>query len=181
VHGHIGNPIGELAATLGYGFGTRTWDLVATFVDGRELPAPETAQAAAARAALDTALERAAAEADDSAALGPVLRPMLDALDPAVRPAVEAWVRGEYENLYAAPIDRLSLRHRAEPFYLPGEDRMLHGGLGCGSWVCAPATTPAGSSTPPPARSRPRPSSSPFPSAPCRPAACASIHRCPTT
>jgi monoamine oxidase len=129
VHGHIGNPIGELAATLGYGFGTRTWDLVATFVDGRELPAPETAQAAAARAALDTALERAAAEADDSAALGPVLRPMLDALDPAVRPAVEAWVRGEYENLYAAPIDRLSLRHRAEPFYLPGEDRMLHGGL----------------------------------------------------
>ena len=45
------------------------------------------------------------------------------------RIVLAGWLRGEYENLYAAPIDDLSLAHRAEPFHLPGDDLMLAGSL----------------------------------------------------
>ena len=42
---------------------------------------------------------------------------------------LEAWVRGIYEHLYAAPVDDLSLRHAEEPFRLPGRDLTILGGL----------------------------------------------------
>jgi len=145
VHGEVGNPIAEWAEQLGHGYGTRTWEQVATILDGRELDAATVAACREATAAVDRALEEAAEQAEQAdraaegvgggadraadAALGPVLRPLLAGLDAALRPAVEAWILGEYENLYAAAIDHLSLRYRAEPFRLPGEDRMLHGGL----------------------------------------------------
>ena len=39
------------------------------------------------------------------------------------------WLRGEYQGLYAAPLDDLSLAHCAEPYRLPGSDRLLGGPL----------------------------------------------------
>jgi polyamine oxidase len=130
VHGHEGNPVGELAEALGHAHTTRTWEDTTTVVAGRGVLDDPTRRAAlAAMDELDRELEAAATAADDGAALGPVLRAALDRVAPALRPAVETWVRGEYESLYAAAIDTLSLRHRAEPFFLPGEDRMLLGPL----------------------------------------------------
>jgi polyamine oxidase len=130
VHGHEGNPVGELADALGHGHTTRTWEDTTTVVVGSgALDDPTRRAALAAMDELDRRLEAAAAAADDRAALGPTLRAELDRVAPALRPAVETWVRGEYESLYAAAIDTLSLRHRGEPFFLPGEDRMLLGPL----------------------------------------------------
>ena len=86
------------------------------------------------------------------------------------------WLRGEYENLYATPMDDLSLVYRAEPFHLPGDDLMLAGSLHrvvealaerldvrCGRRVTGVFSSPvAGGSTPPTAlRSRPTRSWSP--------------------
>ena len=57
-----------------------------------------------------------------------------DVLDPAIvdvatdatsATVLRSWMRGEYENLYAAPPADLSLRHHAEPFRLPGDDVMI--------------------------------------------------------
>jgi polyamine oxidase len=39
--------------------------------------------------------------------------------------AIEAVIRGEYENLYSAPPNELSLQYRSEPYALPGDDCMI--------------------------------------------------------
>jgi predicted NAD/FAD-dependent oxidoreductase len=39
---------------------------------------------------------------------------------------VRAWLRGEIESLYAAPMHDLSLRHGVEPYRLDGEDVMIN-------------------------------------------------------
>jgi polyamine oxidase len=132
LHGTDGHPLAQrgLCGVPG------TWDATATFVrsalGGPAVPATEGLEAA--MAAVEGALAAASAglgPADDIA-VGDAVAPALDALgldgnDAAV---VQAWVRGEFENLYAASLDELSLRNRGEPFRLPGPDLLLTDDLG---------------------------------------------------
>jgi hypothetical protein len=80
---------------------------------------------------IDEAVERAQEDASPDEALGPVLRQLLAAAGgtPLERLVLERSVVGIYENLYAAPIDDLSLPYADEPFRLPGRDLTLLGGL----------------------------------------------------
>ncbi len=71
------------------------------------------------------------AETGPDTAVGPALRAELAALaDPLDRQVLGCWLRSEFENLYAAPVDDLSRRFLAEPFRLAGHDVMLAGDLG---------------------------------------------------
>lgn len=127
-HGQIGNPIADIAATLGHPFATRTWDRVDTFAEHRGLlPPTELARLTALDEAIHAGLASLPATAHD--AVGPAVRDRLRGLPDEDVVALSSWLNGEFENLYAAPMDDLSLRHRDEPFRMPGEDAMLLGPL----------------------------------------------------
>lgn len=132
VHGEEGNPVAGAMDRLGIPYTTRTWDRMVTFVDGHGLLGEaDEHRLGRLLGEIERKLERARARASTSEALGPLLRGLLDVHVPEVldRTVVGCWLRGEYENLYAAPIDDLSLAHSLEPFRLPGEDRMLTGSV----------------------------------------------------
>ncbi|MEO5843090.1 MAG: FAD-dependent oxidoreductase [Acidimicrobiales bacterium] len=132
IHGVDDNPIAAIAAEAdvtwepsGWG-ASRTYLLGEPALDDDERDAVWTLRRAVAATVADA---RARASVHD--ALGPVLRAALAAVDaPARQRAVlECWVYGEYENLYAAPIDDLSLLHCTEPFSMSGADATLTGPL----------------------------------------------------
>jgi monoamine oxidase len=89
----------------------------------------------AAWADVDAGVAQAQAAASGSEVIGPVLRRLLEdaasgrGLDGVERRVLERSVIGIYENLYAAPVDDLSLPYADEPFRLPGADLTLLGGL----------------------------------------------------
>lgn len=134
LHGDVGNPVGDAARALGLGGDPAVWDDVATFVAGYgELNAADDAVVGAAYEAFEARLHAEAAAAPLDAALGPTARRLLDELAPAGAPqavALRAWVTAEFENLYAAPLDDLSLAHCQEPFRLPGPDTLVLGPVG---------------------------------------------------
>ena len=131
IHGEVGNPVAEHAAALGIGLISSQFEQIATCVVGHgRLTTAEQARLERIRQEVEEDLTRAEAEPSD-VAVGPALRAALDrhAGNGEDRTVLAGWLRGTYENLYAAPLDDLSLRYRAEPFHLPGEDRMLAGSL----------------------------------------------------
>ena len=139
VHGEIGNPVAEQAARLGIDLTSSQFEQIATYVAGSgRLDPEEEERLRRLRQLVDEDLDRAAAGERAAAspnrvgaALGPAVRAALARRAPERedRIVLAGWLRGEYENLYAAPMDDLSLVHRAEPFHLPGDDRMLAGSL----------------------------------------------------
>jgi monoamine oxidase len=135
LHGDVGNPIAERAKASAVGTTPSQWGSGTTFVDGvGRLDAATNARLHAASDAIDAEIEAAAAAAASAPAaraLGPLVRSLVDrhATAPTDRLVLECWINGVYENLYAAPVDDLSLVHRAEPFRLPGRDLTLTGGL----------------------------------------------------
>jgi len=132
LHGDRGNPVADAAARAGVRAEPSHWGDRTTFVLGRGALDPETnARLAAERQQVDDGIDVAQRDASVDDVLGPVLLGLLDRVVPngLDRTVVEAWVRGMYENLYAAPIDDLSLRWAEEPFRLPGRDLTLLGGL----------------------------------------------------
>ncbi len=135
LHGDHGNPIAEAAARAGVRTAPSHWGDRTTYVLGRGALDPATSQRLAAeRQQVDDGIDAAQATAAVDDALGPVLVALLDRIVPETgdgldRLVVEALVRGVYENLYAAPVDDLSLRYAEEPFRLPGRDLTLLGGL----------------------------------------------------
>ncbi len=128
VHGDEGHPL----MPFGLEGVTGVWEDTATFVPGHGIvdPAPyrnhvaelEAVIAAAARGLPDGADAPIGSVANR--AVGDLAR---DALE---RRVLSTWLRGELENLYAAPVGELSLRHGHEPFRLPGRDLMLTSSLG---------------------------------------------------
>jgi monoamine oxidase len=133
IHGEIGNPLTPLADAAGIARATGIWDRTTTFVTGRgELAPADAARLARARDDIDARLAERAAVADVTDALGPALRAELTASAPDAgdRAVLDCWLRGEYENLYAAALDELSLAHCAEPFRMDGDDGMLLGPAG---------------------------------------------------
>ena len=127
-HGRIGNPIADIAASLGHPFSTRTWDRVDTFAEHRGLlSAGDLARLTALDVAVHERLASRAATDDD--AVGPAVRELLADIPAEDALTLSTWLNGAFENLYAAPMDDLSLRHRDEPFRMPGEDAMLLGPL----------------------------------------------------
>lgn len=129
-HGDQGNPVAEAARGLGIAADTEVWSRTATFVSGLgRLDPGTTARLRRAYGVLEDAVGSAAATASPSESLGPHLRALLARLAPdrADHVVLGAWARSEFENLYAAPLDDLSLSHCAEPFHLPGADGLLLG------------------------------------------------------
>src|SRR5207248_551532 len=135
LHGDQGNPMAEAAVRAGVRTAPSHWGDRTTYVLGRgALDAVTAGRLAAERQQIDDGIDAAQATAGVDDALGPVLVALLDRVVPETadgldRLVVEALVRGLYENLYAAPVDDLSLRYAEEPFRLPGRDLTLLGGL----------------------------------------------------
>jgi polyamine oxidase len=130
LHGTEGHPLAGTVASVPW-----EWERTTAFVDGVG-PLDEEARRrlVAARQAVEDALDlaTAAARADRrDTAVGPVLRAVLSSLDepPDVLAVLNGWLRGEFENQYAAPVDELSLVNRAEPYHLPGGDRLITSGI----------------------------------------------------
>ncbi len=120
MHGTVGHPLRAVVDAIPW-----RWDPAPTFVVGHG-PMGEEAESrlAVLYQELETGLD---ALPDDNRALGPSLRAIVDdlaedALDAAV---LMCWSRGEFENLYAAPLDDLALAARAEQYELPGDDHLI--------------------------------------------------------
>lgn len=123
VHGGEGNPLAEAATRLGVRTEPTRPAPRPTVLVGRGLLAgDDLARLVGAREAIELGIEAAARDRPTDVALGSVVRDLLRRVgrDDRDRLVLWSWVRSEYEGLYAAPLDDLSLRHRAEPFMCPG-------------------------------------------------------------
>jgi polyamine oxidase len=132
LHGDEGNPIAAAVRHAGIPLEPSRWDATATFVAGHgALDEGVERRVAEARTRIDAAVHAAQHEASIDRPLGPLLRDLLDgvALPSPEHAVLERWVVGIYENLYAAPIDDLSLVYADEPFRLPGPDLTLLDGI----------------------------------------------------
>ena len=132
-HGDGGNPIAAAASALGFGSDDSTWRHVDAFVAGRgRVPDEVLAGARRRHEAFEEQLDLVAAHADAGEVLGPVARRLVDesGTTGVERLVLSGIVRAEFENLYAAPLDDLSLAHAQEPFRLPGVDALVLGSLG---------------------------------------------------
>jgi monoamine oxidase len=132
IHGHIGNPIAETAARLGMRTEPSRWGRGVTTVAGvGSLNEAQRERLEFKRARIDESIERATAQGLPDQALGPILRAEVakQATDELEYLVLDSWVRGIYENLYAAPVDDLSLRYAAEPFRMPGDDLTVLSGM----------------------------------------------------
>jgi polyamine oxidase len=132
LHGDHGNPIAVAAQRLGIPATRSRWDATETFVrDQGALAVEAERRIETERARIDRGVALAQRRATPHEVLGPLLRRLLAEadVDATERLVLERWVIGIYENLYAAPVDDLSLLHSAEPFRLPGPDLTLLGGL----------------------------------------------------
>jgi polyamine oxidase len=133
IHGVEGNPIAAIAAEAGIAWQPSRWGSNrSTFLLGE--PALDDAELESVwtlRRAVSATIARARRDASVDDALGPVLRSALAAVDcpPRQRAVLECLVHSEYENLYAAPIDDLSLLHCTEPFSMSGDDGSITGPL----------------------------------------------------
>ncbi|MCU1502621.1 MAG: putative oxidoreductase, partial [Ilumatobacteraceae bacterium] len=110
LHGTIGHPLAGLDSVAW------SWARTTTFVAGSgALPVAQQRRLQQIDAAIEHDLATAAATDAADHPLGPVVRRSLAAraVEPLDRAVVGAWIRGSYENLYAAPLDELSLRNRA--------------------------------------------------------------------
>ncbi len=120
MHGIVGHPLRAVVDATPW-----SWDHAPTFVVGHgRLGEEDESRLAALYQELETRLD---ALPDDNRALGPSLRAIVadlaeHALDAAV---LMCWARGEFENLYAAPLDDLALVGRSEQYELPGSDHLI--------------------------------------------------------
>jgi GNAT superfamily N-acetyltransferase len=135
LHGDIGNPVAEAARLAGVTYQPATWSDRATYLLGRgRLPAGDQRRLRLSYERLGRQLEVVASTAAPlDAAVGPLARDLVERYsgpDRTDRVVLACWLRSEFEGLYAAPIDDLSLVHHAEPFRLPGGDQTITGSLG---------------------------------------------------
>jgi hypothetical protein len=128
IHGLEENPIAALAAEADVTWEPSGWGASRTYLLGEPVLDEDERDAVwTLRRAVAASVAQARAHASVNDALGPVLRAALAVVDapPRQRTVLECWVYSEYENLYAAPIDDLSLLHCTEPFSMTGADATL--------------------------------------------------------
>lgn len=127
LHGTEGHPLAELGAT---GVPT-SWDATATFVAGHGLVARPDLHRLDAEARQRIEAARSSLPDGEDRPTASVVVPLVAELgaDPLAKTVLDGWLRAEFENLYAAPLADLSLRHGEEPFRLPGEDVFLTSSL----------------------------------------------------
>ncbi|MPY95624.1 MAG: NAD(P)-binding protein [Acidimicrobiia bacterium] len=127
-HGSQGNPLVEAAARAGVRTEPTRPARRPTVVAGRGvLRGAGLERLEAARARIEEATGAAGAALPAGAADQPVgllARGLVEAIgrDEEDRLVLWSWVRNEYEALYSAPVDDLSLRYRSEPYMLPGDN-----------------------------------------------------------
>ena len=128
LHGEVGHP---LAASVTWE--EETWEeAAAAFVigHGRLSAAESHAVALAVDAARDHyARCRPEVSVADALAEAFTVVPELAALGPAARAAAETVLLTECESLYAAPVDDIAANGGFEDYALPGDDRLITGGL----------------------------------------------------
>ncbi len=120
MHGIVGHPLRAEVDAAPW-----SWDPAPTFVVGHGLIGEEDeSRLAALYQELETRLD---ALPDDNRALGPSLRSIVADLaeHPLDAAVLMCWARGEFENLYAAPLDDLALVARSEQYELPGGDHLI--------------------------------------------------------
>ena len=132
IHGVDDNPIAAIAREADVTWEPSGWGASRTYLLGETaLDEDEREAVWTLRRSVAAMVAQARAHASVHDALGPALRAALAAVDapPRQRAVLECWVYSEYENLYAAPIDDLSLLHCTEPFSMTGADATLTGPL----------------------------------------------------
>jgi hypothetical protein len=108
-----------------------TWDTARTYVTGRGAVDTDTVEELFVRLEHRIADEGRTGGPDRAVAeVGPAEVDRLAAGDPIARTVLSAWLHSEYENLYAAPLEEVSVRWGTEPFRLPGRDLLLTTSLG---------------------------------------------------
>jgi len=105
-----------------------TFRELTTFLAGHgEVRGDELASLTRMQEVVHSQITSAAESAPAGETVADVLFPAIDGLttDRSSATVLRSWMRGEYENLYAAPPSDLSLRFHSEPFRLPGDDVMI--------------------------------------------------------
>jgi monoamine oxidase/GNAT superfamily N-acetyltransferase len=128
IHGTEGHPLTEPLARRTDRLETNTFRQMTTFLAGQgELAGAELDELARLNGEIERRISAATVTACTGDVVGDVLFPAIDevASDERAATVLRSWLRGEYENLYAAPPSDLSLLHAAEPFRLPGPDVMM--------------------------------------------------------
>jgi polyamine oxidase len=126
LHGVDGHPLaGELALRAW------TWDAPRLLPGGRVATARQLAEVQPLRAALEAALDAQVAGRADRSVADALLRvdPLSQPADADLQVLLHSGLRLDCECLVSAPMARLSTRHRFEPYFLPGGDHQIVGGL----------------------------------------------------
>jgi monoamine oxidase len=125
LHGNVGHPLAGLVQSRPWSF-----DSTDVYLQGHGPIDPALQQRVDAHlASIESHLDACVTDAPDCS-LADGLRMLPVAItDQTERVVVEMWLRLHYENLMAAPPDKLSVRHRSEPYHLPGGDHQIIGGL----------------------------------------------------
>jgi hypothetical protein len=121
IHGHEGHPLTPLVTHTV----ATSWDDVRTYVAGTGALAAAHDVRLGER--FDDLLRTVEASPADVDAASIALPLVADAAgdDPVALAVLATWLRGEYENLYAAPLDDVSAGNGAEPYALPGDNLMV--------------------------------------------------------
>jgi monoamine oxidase/GNAT superfamily N-acetyltransferase len=128
IHGTDGHPLHEPFMRRDPVIEPNTFRQTSTFLAGDgEITGDRLAALAGSAAEVHERLAAATTNARSGDNVADVLYPAIDELadDAAEATVLRCWLRGEYENLYAASPADLSLIHAAEPFRLPGADVMI--------------------------------------------------------
>jgi polyamine oxidase len=126
LHGIDGHPLA--VGTLAPKHRPWSWIDAPAFAIGHGRLDNQVVLAAAARKdKIESELAVARNEAHETDVVGPAVAGLIavSGASGAERELLDTWWRTEFENLYAAPMHELSLRHCTEPYELPGGDHQL--------------------------------------------------------
>jgi polyamine oxidase len=125
LHGNIGHPLAALVQTR-----PATFDHIETYLHGvGMIDAATQARVDAQLDEIEMRLDALVAAAPDLTFADGLRAIPVTTADATERTIVDLWIRLRYENLMAAPLDQISVRHRSEPYHLPGGDHQIIGGL----------------------------------------------------
>jgi polyamine oxidase len=125
LHGNVGHPLAGLVQSRPWAFSG-----IDTVVQGAGRVDAQTQERVDAHLEqIEAQLDALVADAPDRDLAAGLRMIPAATVDAGERVLVDMWIRLRYENLMAAPRDQISVRHRSEPYHLPGGDHQITGGL----------------------------------------------------